>query len=315
VRDALRQCMGGVVPPICTPLTASGEIDLVSLRRLRSHLLAAGVSGLFALGSTGEAAYLTDAARRQIVETLAPRADDQHRAALLVGIVEPTAARVIDAIRGFDLSYVDAIVVTGPFYASNSQPELIEHFELIATYSPVPVVAYNIPVNVGYSLSPGVLLELLGRKLVWGVKDSSPDLGSLRKLVTLLDRADDVLLFTGSDLLLDCALRMGANSAVAGLANVAPTLFVQAMEAHCRADLEALEKAQAVITELTKLYEPTDNSRGLNSTQLGSIKTALQLLGVIADDAISAPMRRSSAERADYVRAVLIECGLLPVTR
>lgn len=62
--------MGGVVPPICTPLTASGEVDLASLGQLRSYLVGAGVAGLFALGSTGEAAYLTDEARRQVVRAL-----------------------------------------------------------------------------------------------------------------------------------------------------------------------------------------------------------------------------------------------------
>ena len=114
-------------------------------------------------------------------------------------------------------------------------------------------------------------------------------------------------------LLLDCALQVGANAAVAGLANVAPAVFVQALAAHRDRDAEALAKAQAVIAGLTRLYDPTDDDSGLNATQLGSIKIALRLLGIIADDMASPPMRRSSAERTDYVRTVLIECGLLPV--
>jgi 4-hydroxy-tetrahydrodipicolinate synthase len=313
MQDALLRCIGGVVPPVCTPLTAAREVDLVSLRQLRSHLVSAGVAGLFALGSTGEAAYLTDEARRQVVQALSqPDVDDKDRVALLVGVVEPTANRVIDTIHRLDLGHADAIVVTGPFYANNSDAELIGHFEQIAAHSPVPLVAYNIPVNVGYALPPAVLRELLTRKIVCGIKDSSPDLGSLRRLVLSLDRTDDVLLFTGSDLLLDCALQVGATAAVAGLANVAPAVFVQALDAHRDHDAGALAKAQAVITGLTGLYEPTDGGSGLNSTQLGSIKTALRLLGVIAEDMLSAPMHRSSAERTEFVRTVLFECGLLP---
>lgn len=312
MQEVLLRCMGGVVPPVCTPLTAAGEVDLGSLAGLRSHLAGAGVAGLFALGSTGEAAYLTDEQRRQVIGTLAqPEADGYDSLALLVGIVEPTAGRVVDALRSLDLANVDAVVVTGPFYAGNSDAEIIEHFERIAAESPVPLIAYNIPVNVGYALPPGVLHELLRREIVCGIKDSSPDLGGLRRLVISLDRADDVLLFTGSDLLLDCALQVGANGAVAGLANVAPAVFVQALEAHRNRDTESLAKAQAVITGLTRLYEPTETENGLNSTQLGSIKAALRLLGVIADDAVSAPMRRSSAERVSYVRGVLADCGLL----
>lgn len=315
MHEVLLGCIGGVVPPVCTPLTASGEVDLASLADLRSYLIRAGVAGLFALGSTGEAAYLTNENRRQVVRALSqPAADGRDPLALLVGIVEPTADRVIDALHWLDLTNVDAVVVTGPFYANNSDSEIIAHFERIAANSPLPLIAYNIPVNVGYSLPSAVLRELLRREVVCGIKDSAPDLGSLRRLVLSLDRTDDVLLFTGSDLLLDCALQVGANAAVAGLANVAPAVFVQALEAHRSHDAEALAKAQAVISALTRLYDPTDDDCGLNSTQLGSIKTALRLLGIIADDMVSAPMRRPSAERVGYVRTVLIECGLLPVS-
>ena len=82
MRDALLRCIGGVIPPICTPLTSSGEVDLASLGELRSFLVSAGVAGLFALGSTGEAAYLTDDARRQVVRALSqPDADGPDRAA------------------------------------------------------------------------------------------------------------------------------------------------------------------------------------------------------------------------------------------
>jgi 4-hydroxy-tetrahydrodipicolinate synthase len=258
MREVLLRCIGGVVPPVCTPLTASGEVDVASLADLRSHLVRAGVAGLFALGSTGEAAYLTNENRRQVVRALSqPESDAHDPLALLVGIVEPTANRVIDALQRLDLASVDAVVVTGPFYASNSDAEIIAHFERIAANSPIPVIAYNIPVNVGYALPPGVLHELLSREVICGIKDSSPDLGSLRQFVLSLERIDDVLLFTGSDLLLDCALQVGANAAAAGLANVAPAVFVQALEAHHDHGAAALVKAQAVITGLTRLYEPT----------------------------------------------------------
>lgn len=49
----------GVIPPVVTPLTADGELDRASLDRVVGHLLDSGVNGLFALGSSGETAYLT----------------------------------------------------------------------------------------------------------------------------------------------------------------------------------------------------------------------------------------------------------------
>ena len=60
----------GVVPPVCTPLTPDRGVDVRSLVRLVDHLVDAGVDGLFVLGSSSEAAYLTDDQRRLVVETV-----------------------------------------------------------------------------------------------------------------------------------------------------------------------------------------------------------------------------------------------------
>jgi 4-hydroxy-tetrahydrodipicolinate synthase len=310
MNKALARCIGGVVPPICTPLTSDQELDVESLLSLRAHLLRGGVSGIFALGSTGEAAYLTDAMSRQVVEILSKHKGDET---LLVGVVARTAPRVVEAMQHLLTDAVDGIVITGPFYAAASNAEIAAHFEYIAARSPVPILAYNIPPNVGYGLPTAVVAGLLDRGVIAGIKDSSADLAGLRDIVASTPPGAQRLYFTGSDGLLDCALHVGANGAVAGLANVVPDRFVEAVSAHRTGDMAAVTRAQAAISHLTRLYVPTDADSGTNSTQLGSIKTALRLLGVIADDAVSVPMRRSSAVRVEFVRAVLREAGLLRV--
>ncbi|WP_308282607.1 dihydrodipicolinate synthase family protein [Pseudonocardia nigra] len=58
----------GVHVPLITPFTAFGEVDAVALEELAREVVAAGASGLVALGTTGEAAALTDAERRTVLE-------------------------------------------------------------------------------------------------------------------------------------------------------------------------------------------------------------------------------------------------------
>ncbi len=84
----------GVVPPVITPLTPAGEVDTASLRRLTGHLITAGVHGLFLLGSSGEAAYLTDARRLTALETAVDAA--AGRVPVLAGVIDTTTARVLD---------------------------------------------------------------------------------------------------------------------------------------------------------------------------------------------------------------------------
>lgn len=58
----------GVIAPMVTPVTAQGEVDDASARRIFDHLLQAGVNGIFVLGTTGEAASVPRAARLPLVE-------------------------------------------------------------------------------------------------------------------------------------------------------------------------------------------------------------------------------------------------------
>jgi 4-hydroxy-tetrahydrodipicolinate synthase len=304
---SVSELVGGVIPPIATPLHDGRTVDVDSLLALADSLVRGGASGVFALGSTGEAVYLHDVARRQVVETLVSA---HEQLPVIVGILETTAPRAVAAAANFEGLPVSAFVAAGPFFAKSSEAEIYDHFATIADNVPAPVLAYNIPSNVGYSLPLRVLARLIEDGTIVGIKDSSPDLTGLRELVTH-PHPEGALYLTGSDVLFDCALAVGANGSVAGLANVAPKLFVRGLEAARAGDAAALAQVQGQINCLARLYRGTDPSAGINSAQIGSIKTALAILGVIASDQVSVPMRRSSAARRDYVASVLKEGGLL----
>ena len=69
----------GIIPPMCTPLTDAGEIDLPSVGTLVDHLVNGGVHGLFALGSTGEFASLTGRQRAALLEATVAAASGRVR--------------------------------------------------------------------------------------------------------------------------------------------------------------------------------------------------------------------------------------------
>ena len=76
----------GVIPPVVTPLTADGEVDVVSFERSLNRMIEAGVDGLFTLGSSGEVAFSTDKRRREIIETVMRIVDG--RVPVLVGCID-----------------------------------------------------------------------------------------------------------------------------------------------------------------------------------------------------------------------------------
>src|SRR3954454_19646575 len=60
----------GVVPPMITPFTADGAIDVPAVRRIIDHLIAGSGSGIFVLGTTGEAASIPTDEKTKLVATM-----------------------------------------------------------------------------------------------------------------------------------------------------------------------------------------------------------------------------------------------------
>ncbi|WP_313900590.1 dihydrodipicolinate synthase family protein [Brevibacterium aurantiacum] len=102
----------GIIPPLLTPRTESGELDREGTSALVDHLVDSGVHGIFVLGSSGEVPYLTASERDQVLETALEAANG--RVPILVGISEQTTGRVLDEADRLLSIGGDAAVVTTP---------------------------------------------------------------------------------------------------------------------------------------------------------------------------------------------------------
>ncbi|MGV9244804.1 dihydrodipicolinate synthase family protein [Streptomyces sp. NPDC003710] len=303
----------GVVPPVCTPLTPDREVDVPSLLGLVDHLLSGGVDALFVLGSSSEAAYLTDRRRRLVVETVV--AHVSGRVPVLAGAIDMTTPRVLDHVAYAAAAGADAVVVTAPFYTRTHPAEIARHYRLVAERSPVPVLAYDIPVSVHTKLSPELVLELAAEGTLAGLKDSSGDLAAFRAVVTGAHadpRIAGFSVLTGSELVVDSALALGADGAVPGLANVDPEGYVR-LDRLCRAgDWDAARAEQERLCALYGMTGVGDPARmGAGSSGLGAFKAALHLRGVIACPATAEPQVALSEAETERVGKYLAAAGLL----
>jgi len=129
----------GVVPPVLTPLTADGEIDLASLERLVTRMLEAGVDGLFALGSSSEAAYLDDRSRTAALEAVTGIVAGE--VPVLAGVIEMQLSRVLTHVRIAERVGAAGVVATAPFYSITGPDETEAHFRGIAAATDLPVLA------------------------------------------------------------------------------------------------------------------------------------------------------------------------------
>ncbi|MEU1150566.1 dihydrodipicolinate synthase family protein [Streptomyces sp. NPDC005863] len=303
----------GVVPPVCTPLTPDGEVDTSSLVRLVDHLVTAGVDGLFVLGSTSEAAYLTDRQRVLVVDTVVRHVDG--RLPVLAGAIDMTTPRVLDHARALADAGADAAVVTAPFYTRTHPAEIARHFELVARGCGVPVFAYDIPASVHTKLGADLLLRLAGEGVLAGLKDSSGAEGAFRNVVLGKRAAPGLAGFsvlTGSEVTADAALAMGADGVVPGLGNVDPAGYVRLYRACREGDWARARAEQERLCDLFGMVAAGDPARmGGSSAALGAFKAALRLRGVIDCAATAEPQIPLSPAETERVAKHLATADLL----
>ncbi len=306
----LGQRLHGIVPPVCTPFTESQDIDIPSLERLITFLLDAGVHGLFLLGSTSEGAILT-AAQRSTVLNIGVRMAS-GRVPVLAGVIDTSTDRVIEHARNAAGAGVDGLVVTAPFYIRPSQDEIIAHFRAVRAATELPILAYDIPSAVQTKLERQTVVRLAEEGVIEGVKDSSGDEANFRGLLMDTRHLPAFAVFTGSELLVDTALALGARGSVPGLGNVDPAGYVRLYEAAQRGDWDTARAEQDRLYRLFAVIEPGMHRMGFTASAIGGFKTALMLRGVIATNVLARPMPRYNAEEVEQVRRVLVATNVLP---
>lgn len=301
----MTQLDGGVVPPVCTPLTPERELDVPSLERLAAFLIDAGMHGLFVTGSTGEVAYLPDDTRYRALEVVAGVSAGQ--VPVLAGIIDTTTPRVIEHARAAKAAGADALVATAPFYAPTHPVEFPAHFRAIRAAVDLPLVAYDIPGSVGSKLPTDVVVELAADGTLSALKDSSGDLDGLRAVL----EATELVCYSGSETLADLGLFIGAHGLVPGIGNVDPHGYLRLYEAAKRGDWAAAKTEQTRLRKLFELIHVGDGRMGRYSSAIGAFKEGLVARGVIAGGTTSLPMIPLNDTERAAVRQRLAAADLL----
>jgi 4-hydroxy-tetrahydrodipicolinate synthase len=302
----------GIIPPLCTPFREDFTVDTASLHREIDFQLDGGVHGLFVLGSSSEVAFLPDAQRRAVVEATVERV--AGRVPVLVGCIDMTTLRVAEHAHAAEAAGADGLVVTAPYYARTNVAEVERHFRLLHDDTRLPIFAYDIPVAVHTKLDREMVLRLAGDGVLAGLKDSSGDDAGFRRV--LLGKRDRGLgsfaVFTGSELVVDSALAMGADGAVPGLANIDPAGYVAIYDHVLAGHMEAARREQERLMRLFAIVEVASPGRvGPSAAGLGAFKAAMKMRGVIDNAVMAPPQLPLNDDELLQIKGKLAEAGLL----
>jgi len=290
----------GIIGPVVTPFEAgTGDVAIEAFGANVTAHLEEGLSGVLVAGSTGEAALLDEAERRELVEAARARVPSDRL--LLVGVgaesTRATVARARDAAeRG-----ADAVLVVAPHYYGSAMTDdaLLAHYRRVADESPVPVMLYNIPKYMHFALSQRLVAELATHGNIIGMKDSSGDLELLRRYVDLRSASFTVL--TGhAGTLLD-ALRTGAGGAILAASLFAAELALEVRDAFDAGDAGRASSVQERLTPL--------NREVVGTLGVPGIKAALDVIG-LDGGAPRAPLLPLPASERDRVAGLVRAAGV-----
>jgi 4-hydroxy-tetrahydrodipicolinate synthase len=290
----------GIIPPVATPMQANEDLDLPRLRWFLDRLLAAGVHGVFVLGTNSEFYALDEREKQEVIATAVEHVGG--RVPVFAGTGAETTREAVRLTKMAEREGAGGVSVITPYFVNPSQQEIFDHYRRVAEATRLPVVLYNNPATCGgVKIEVDTLARLAQVPNILGVKDSSGDLQNTNDYIRVVPDRFSVL--QGRDTLIYQALIFGARGAVPATANVAPRLTVEIYEAVQRGDHAAAKAAQLRLT-------PVRLSLSLG-TAPGGVKAALALMGLSIGPS-RAPVGPPSPEKQQKMAAALAEAGLLP---
>jgi 4-hydroxy-tetrahydrodipicolinate synthase len=238
----------GTFTALVTPFR-DGGIDVSAFEQLIETQIAAGITGIVAIGTTGESPTLSHEEREQLIRVAVVKAN--KRCLVLAGTGSNSTQHAIADTKLAEKLGVDAALLVGPYYNKPSQEGLFRHFKAIADATSLPIMLYNIPGRCGVDILPETVARL-GRdcRNIVSIKEAS---GSVERVGELRRHLPDAFtILSGDDSLTLPFMAVGAAGVVSVASNLFPSEVCGLVRAAESGDLKSAEKLYRKLLPLFK---------------------------------------------------------------
>src|SRR5437879_11272565 len=207
----------GTFTAVVTPFR-DGGVDDSAFEKLIETQIAAGITGIVAIGTTGESPTLSYEERGELIRLAVATAN--KRCLVLAGTGSNATDHAVADTKLAEKLGVDGALLVAPYYNKPSQEGLYRHFKAIADATSLPIILYNIPGRCSVDILPETVVRLAKdcRNIV-SIKEAS---GSVERVGELRRRLpESFTILSGDDSLTLPFLAVGA----AGVVSVASNLF------------------------------------------------------------------------------------------
>ena len=207
----------GTCTALITPFQ-NGKIDYTALKKLIEFQIENGIDALLINGTTGESATLTECEKRELISFAAREVGG--RVPLIAGTGSNSTKKSLHLSQFAKDVGVDGILVVTPYYNKASSDGLIQHYETIANEVDIPLILYNVPSRTGVNIPLSVYDKLANHKNIVAVKEASPSVADLARLIEKCGTRLDI--YSGNDDLLLPALSLGGKGIISVISNILP---------------------------------------------------------------------------------------------
>jgi 4-hydroxy-tetrahydrodipicolinate synthase len=287
----------GLSVALATPFTDAGDIDMKAFRALVKHVAEGGADVLVVLGSTGEAATITEEERDPLI---AATLEEARGKKVVAGTGHNSTRQTVAwTRRAHQLGAHGALIVT-PFYNKPTPQGLVAHFRAAAEAAPgLPFIVYNVPGRTGLNLTPAALQLLWQNEQVVAVKESSGNVAQISEIARTLSAGKTLL--SGDDNLALASIAVGADGLVSVLGNMAPKETKQLVDA-----ARAGRRSEAVA--LNNRLLPLIDALFVESNPI-PLKAGLQMLG-LGSDFVRLPLVPASDATRSRLKDAMTSAGI-----
>jgi len=267
----------GTFTALVTPFR-NGSIDVSAFQKLVETQIAAGITGIVAIGTTGESPTLSHDERQQVIRLTVATAN--KRCLVIAGTGSNATEHAVADTKMAEKLGIGGALLVAPYYNKPSQEGLFRHFKTIADATSLPIILYNIPGRCSVDIMPETVVRLAKEcRNIVSIKEASGSVDRVSDLRRRLPEAFTIL--SGDDSLTLPFMSVGA----AGVVSVASNLFPAEVCALVRACESGDFKSAATLhRKLLPLFKdlfiepnpvPVKTALGWRGAMLGEVRLPL----------------------------------------
>ena len=279
---------------LITPFNNDGSLDLLSLDKLIDYLLTNGINYFVVLGTTAESVNLSKSEQDIIINHIKKKVDNQ--VPIVLGLGGNNTSEIIRRMDEINFEGIEAILSVSPYYNKPSQQGLFEHYDLIASKSPVDILLYNVPARTSSNIDNETIISLaVKHKNIIGVKEAS---GSISKCMNLISTApDDFMIISGDDKMTYPIMTLGGVGVISVQGMAFPSVFSKMVNYALNNNFIDAKRCHYQLLESVDMFYVDGNPSG--------IKEALFYMGICRSNQVRLPLVKMKDSNAKKIHKFL----------